>query len=329
MGKTDSLISNEKRLNTLKSMLLLMKQKGVALITVLLVVALATTLAVTMMTRQQLDIRRTTHLLNGEQAYLYALGAESWAKQILWRDEKNVDHLKELWANQLPPLPILGGHLQGKIEDLQSRFNLNNLVSLAGEQDQDQVLKARVLFERLLAILELPPSIAQRVMDWIDPDTLPQVPEGAEDNVYLTKTPAYRTSNTLLSSPSELFLLIDKENYQKLLPYVCTVPTRTSVNVNTASAIMLRALVDGLSSQGAEVLTHDRDQKPFNTVQDFLVHSALAGLKVEVDNLSVSSKYFGFSVQVNIDKTKIYLDSLLHRLPQQIVVIMRSQGQEL
>lgn len=305
-----------------------MKQKGVALITVLLVVALATALAVTMMTQQQLDIRRTTHLLHGEQAYLYALGAENWAKQILWRDEKNVDHLKELWANQLPPLPILGGHLQGRIEDLQSRFNLNNLVSLAGEQDQDQVLKARALFERLLAILELPPSIAQRVMDWIDPDILPQVPEGAEDNVYLTKTPAYRTSNTLLSSPSELFLLIDKESYQKLLPYVCTVPTRTPVNVNTASTIMLRALIDGLSSQEVEVLISDRDQKPFNTVQDFLVHSALAGRKVEVDNLSVSSEYFGFSVQVTIDKTKIYLDSLLHRLPQQIEVVMRSQGRE-
>ena len=306
-----------------------MKQRGVALIMVLLVVALATSLAVTMMTQQQLDIRRTTHLLNGEQAYLYALGAESWAKQILWHDEKNVDHFKELWANPLPPLPILGGTLQGKIEDVQSQFNLNNLVQLEGEENQAQVLRDRAVFGRLLVLLDLPPSIVQHIVDWIDADTIPHLPEGAEDNAYLAKTPAYRTSNTLLSSPSELALFLDTDNYQKLLPYICTLPTRTKINVNTTSAFLLRALVDGLSLQETEMIVNHRDEKPFDTLREFLVHPALAGLKVEADSLTVSSEYFILSVQVNIDKTQITLNSLLHRTPRYMEVVMRSQGKGL
>jgi len=97
---------------------------------VLLIVALATVTAVAMTTRQQFDIRRTANLLNSEQAYLYALGGEEWAKQILLRDaaKNKFDHTKELWALPLPPTFISGGNLQGHIEDLQSRFNLNNLV---------------------------------------------------------------------------------------------------------------------------------------------------------------------------------------------------------
>jgi len=279
-----------------------------------------------MLTQQQLTIHRTANFLNGEQAYLYALGAESWVKRILWRDAKEVDHLQEEWATFLPPLPILGGHLQGRLEDLQGRFNLNNLV-LEGQPSLQDV----ALFERLLTILELPPQWAQVIVDWIDPDNNPQIPDGAEETTYLAKTPAYRTANTLLSSPSELRLLagVDKESYQKLWPHICTLPTRTLINVNTVSLPLLRALVEGLNAQEAAVLLADRQQQPFHSVRDFLVHKVLAGLRVETDRISVSSEYFLFTAQVEIDKTKAHLSSLLHRWPDRVEVVMRSQGGEL
>ena len=55
-------------------------QQGVALVTALLVVALATVAAVAMATRLHVDVRRTANLVHGEQSYAYALAAESWAQ---------------------------------------------------------------------------------------------------------------------------------------------------------------------------------------------------------------------------------------------------------
>ncbi|MEN8216147.1 MAG: type II secretion system minor pseudopilin GspK [Pseudomonadota bacterium] len=302
-----------------------MKQRGVALIIALLVVALATFAAVAMTARQQLDIRRTTNVINGEQAYMYALGGESWAKRILLRDAKNssIDSLNEVWATRLPALPIPGGTLQAQLEDLQSRFNLNNLVK-EGQSSPEDI----VLFERLLSILELSPEVAQVALDWIDSDLERRYPNGAEDNTYLIKTPAYRSSNTFFSNPSEIRLLtgFDKDSYQKLLPYISTLPTRTQINVNTAPLPVLMALVKGLSETDATALIAARDEKPFESVQDFLVHDALAGLKVEAKNLSVSSAYFLLTVQVQIDRARAQLSSVLHRLPDKVKIVMRSQG---
>jgi len=118
-------------------MKLSINQQGVALITALLVVALATIAAVAMTTRQQLDIHRTANIINGEQAYIYALGGESWIKQILLRDNNKTDSIHDLWAMPMPPLAIPGGSVQGQVEDLQSRFNLNNLVKEGQASPED------------------------------------------------------------------------------------------------------------------------------------------------------------------------------------------------
>jgi general secretion pathway protein K len=300
-------------------------QHGVALITALLVVALATLTAVAMTTRQQLDIRRTANVLNGEQAYLYALGAESWVKRILLRDAKHnqIDSFNDVWAMPLPPLPIPGGTVQGQIEDLQGRFNLNNLL----ENGQASLNDIRV-FQRLLRVLELPPELAQVIVDWIDNDLEAQIPHGAEDNTYLAKTPAYRTSNTLFSSPTEIRLLagFDQETCQKLLPYLSTLPTRTQINVNTAPLPILMALAEGMSDSDASTLIADREKKPFESTQDFIIHNALAGLKIETTHISVSSAYFLLNAEVEIERARAQLNSLLYREGNKINIIMRSQA---
>jgi general secretion pathway protein K len=113
------------------------EQTGVALITVLLIVFLASTAAVSLASVQQLTLRRSTLLLHREQARLYALGAEQWAAAILKRDQQNnqdnVDDLSEPWANLPPSLPIEGGKISGRIQDLQGRFNLNNILKSASQ----------------------------------------------------------------------------------------------------------------------------------------------------------------------------------------------------
>src|SRR5215208_3086523 len=129
------------------------KSQGVALITALLIVALATVAATSFATQQQLDIRRTGNLIDGDQAWAYAEGGEAWAKLILQRDTKDdqqansnpddqqansnpddqqansaTDDLTEPWAQPLPPIKLVGGYMIGRITDAQARLNLNNLV---------------------------------------------------------------------------------------------------------------------------------------------------------------------------------------------------------
>jgi general secretion pathway protein K len=296
-------------------------QRGVALIIALLVVAIVTLVAVTMANRQQLDIRRTANLLHYEQAYLYALGAESWVRRILRDDDKTFDGLTDVWAMQLPSLPIPGGRLQGRVLDLQGRFNLNNLI-LSDKPEADFLF-----FENLLTVLELPTSLADVIVDWIDNDETARAPEGAEDNVYLIKTPAYRAANTLLSDPSEIRLLAGFEEaatYEKLLPYVSTLPTYTPLNINTASLPLLVAL--GLDAAKAETLIHQVQQKPFQSLQDFLTHDLFANVTVNAHLITVASHYFLLTTHVQIERGKAHLNSLLHRTLETTEVLMRSQS---
>ncbi|HMR02250.1 MAG TPA: type II secretion system minor pseudopilin GspK [Candidatus Competibacter phosphatis] len=115
-------------------------QAGVALITVLLIVFLASVTATSLATLQQLAIRRSTVLQHQQQARLYTLGLEQWAMVILARDrqENKIDHPNETWAKLPLVLPVEGGELSGRLSDLQGCFNLNNLwQSAPGGQSPD------------------------------------------------------------------------------------------------------------------------------------------------------------------------------------------------
>ena len=211
----------------------LSKNKGVALVTALLVVSLAATAALTLSARQQFDIRRTANLINGDQAWLYAKGAEAWSMAILMRDleDNNTDSLQDTWAQTLPPIELPGGFMTGEIEDLHSRLNLNNLVQ---NKKSDPLTFSR--FQRLLAVLELEPELAQAVVDWMDDNIDALTPDGAEDDYYLGLEYPYLAANRKLVSVSELRLIkgIDQKIYERLSPYVTALPERTAINVNTA-----------------------------------------------------------------------------------------------
>ena len=111
------------------------KSRGIALITAMLITALATMVAANLAWDNALDVRRTMVLLNRDQAIQVALGAESWVIGILHQDleDSQTDHLAEIWATELPGLPIEGGEVFGVVTDLQGRFNVNNLIDQNGE----------------------------------------------------------------------------------------------------------------------------------------------------------------------------------------------------
>ncbi len=301
------------------------RNRGVALLTVLLVVALATTTAVAMASRQQLDIRRTENTLYQGQALMYLYGVETWSQQFLADDRRDneIDHNGEDWATRLPPLPVEGGQVQGFLEDLQGRFNLNTL-----NQSGDTGKLARERFERLLRQLDLNTEMISTILDWLDADIEARFPAGAEDDYYLGLDPAYRTANQNMLSPSELLLLKDlnKEIYDKLRPFVTTLPANTAININTASVEVLLSLADDLSKSEIESLVKKREDKAYKSVEDFLAEDMFAGKNIPLEGLSVNSDYFLLHAQADIGHVQQTLISIFVRDKEgRIQTILRSE----
>ncbi len=301
-----------------------MRQRGVALVTALLVVALATTAAVSMVARQQVDIRRTGNLLEGEQAYLYLLGIEDWAAQILRDDRKDndTDHLNEDWTTILPPIEVEGGQVGGFLEDLQGRFNINNLV----ENDQISGPDLRH-FRRLLAALSLDAELAEPIADWLDSDINVLVPSGAEDDSYLSRDPAYRTANGPMVDVSELRLVagVDTDTWEALAPYVTALPKRTEINVNTAPLPVMMSLAAGLTEADAEALVAARGDEGFQSANDFFKQQAVAGRK-NLAKITVSSNWFGIHGDVEVGRIRLRMHSTLWRDADGSRILRRAQG---
>jgi general secretion pathway protein K len=267
-------------------------------------------------------------LLYRDQAVQVALGAESWIQSILRDDlsETDTDHLGEIWASELPGLPVqseaVQGELFGSIEDLQSRFNVNNLIDQDGEIDDFAVEQ----FQRLLQVLEIDPRFAGIAADWIDANREAAFPDGAEDAIYTGFVPAYRTANMPLSNASELAALegMDKETFDRLLPHIVALPGRTGINVNTATAAVLQSLDENLTESDVEGLISERENGGFADVQN--TFSTLVTPEV-LPLIEETTSYFQLKVVVQIATVRIMYFSTLQRGPRgDVVPILRSFG---
>ena len=309
------------------------RQQGVALITVLLVVALVTAAAADMTGRHQLDLRRTGNRLSLAQAHQIALGGEAWAIAALARDRRGrardwkktyireqqgentkVDSRDEDWAQPLPPIPIEGGQVAGRITDAQARFNVNALVT-GGRVNA----LALARFERLLARAGVDVEVATAVIDWIDADDETTGPGGAEDDYYSVLEQPYRTANQPLAKASELRLVrgIDAAAWRALAPHVTALPTATAINVNTAGSLVLQAVVPTLDESGAEQLVTSAGEQPFTTVAEFLDHPLVAEAggeaAIQPEGLAVESHYFRVRADVRMGSLEYTLYSWLER----------------
>jgi general secretion pathway protein K len=301
------------------------RQRGVAILTAMLVVALGTMIAVNLMWKASLDLRRTTSALAADQGLMYLQGAEAWAGDILRQDQVDSiesDHLGEIWAAELPPIPVDGGVISGRVEDLQGRFNINNLVTPQGEEDEI----ARRQFERLLEMLELDPSLAGVAVDWLDPDSETKFPFGAEDDVYSGFDPPYRASNTVITSPSELMAMsgFELESYRLLLPYVTALPSGTTLNVNTASDVLLASLSDDIDLSRGAALIEERGGADFPDISASFQGDVEPEVLQRIDGVS---QYFLLTASVAIGTNQFTMYSVLQRDNSGIVrAIFRSLG---
>ena len=311
----------------------IIRQRGVAIITALLIVAIATTVSVTISTRLQLDVRRTGNVIAGDQAYLYSIAAESWSQRILKQDRKDneIDHLGEDWAIELPPLPVEGGYIQGKLTDLQSCININSLLDNSTDTNAASGTKlARARMERLLTNMKIDKAYTQAIIDWIDSDLQTTIPDGAEDVSYMHLEQPYRTANTAMHSISELRLIKgfeDPQVYAAVLPHVCAVGVKTSININTATAEVLRSLADDLTDSDIEKIIEQRNDTAFSNISEFTSFSNLKEKIASTEGLSVDTEYFMLQTESTIGQVRVITYSIIHRsIDGSTTVIARSQG---
>ncbi len=288
-----------------------LRQRGVAIVLAMGVVALAALSATAILVSQSTWARQVELTADYVQAQSVLQAGADWSRALLADDRRvsNVDHLGEPWALRLPPMPVDNGELLGHIEDQQAAFNLNNLVT-DGKLNVTQLEH----FRRLLSILSLPAELADALADWIDLDSEPQPRGGAEDAYYLAHQPPYLAANRPLIDLSELALVrgFDDNVRARLRPFVTALPQATPVNINTASAEVIAAVIDGLDLGGAQTMVTQRDRSYFRDPAEFL-NRLPTGITAQAQDISVSSDFFLATLRVTIGGAQARGAALLWR----------------
>jgi general secretion pathway protein K len=331
-----------------KRMTIMKKQRGVALIIALILVALATILATKLTFDGFLEQRRAIGVLAAEQALQFGMGAEALAADVLAQDLQNSAQLTTLsapWAQPTQAMPITPqdnpegepiGTLQGELEDMQGRFNLNNLAQATQSAGAQANLNAMAedpeplaQFQRLLALVGLETKWAGMARDWIDTDDVPGSPDGAEDQVYTSQVPPYRTGNWPMMSPTELMNLpgFGADRYRKIAPYVTALPTATaSINICTAPAPVLESMAANMGEYTPQVLAEGRKSGCFPDMNSFtnVLGKSAATLR---GRYGTNSQYFRLTTHVTLGTTEFTLYSLLKRTDGgKITPLLRSFG---
>lgn len=332
------------------------------MITALMIVAIAVTVVASIFVQQRYSIRLTRNFQDLEQTYQYAYAAEDWAGVLLKRDAQLNEHDSAFdnWDRKnLRPFEIDNddgeqiGIMRIEIEDMQGRFNLNNLVkkpppaenqatdqngyqnnpqNREADQPRETVVRA---FQALLRQNDLPTDFSNAVVDWIDADDQ-TLESGAESEYYLSLDPPYEASNAFMVDPGELHKIKmegvkdskqQAKQLEPLLSYVATLPTPTTINVNTASKAVL--LASGMQPRQADMIISLRQSQPIPDLNSLnqLTGNTL-GLDAQIaELLGFESNYFRLAGEVRLGKSRLFLNSLLFRSPAgEVRVIMRQSS---
>jgi type II secretory pathway component PulK len=308
-------------------------QAGVALLTILGMVALATILAATIAKRQTNTAENTGYLMRQNQSLLYAKSAEAFFSELLNQDSDNgnsVDHLQENWAKPMPPFPVEDGSVSGRLIDESGKFNLNNLVKVDGNQVDES---ARRWFEKLLQRVGLPAELSQAVIDWQDSNDETMGAMGAESNYYQGLDPAYLTPNTKFHSVEELKLVrgFEGKNFDLIRPYVTALPEQTKINMNTAPALLLASIDPKVDVRAIEqeLKTKQTNLTYFNNVDDLWKLNVFSSIEEQSKNdaatfLDSKSNFFVAQIEVVLSDRKRQFTSLMMRKDKQVTVYSRS-----
>lgn len=283
--------------------------RGAVLISVILLVALAASIAGFIASQQSLWVRQVENLTARAQAGVLARAGIDLARDWLHSQKTSIDKASGAnWAIKLPPLPVESGYLTGELRDQQGRLNLNIIVDGAPRSDY-------AALARLFALLALDPRPLAALRDWLDADE-EVTPNGAESQAYLARDPAYRSANQPLTSIESLYRVsgFNDKIIDSIRPYVAVLPAGVKLNLNTASAEVLAARF-GLPLTDAKTLVLSRDQARFTSMEDFIARVPLVHRDkiTEQGTLTMTSEYFLATARTEIANANVAYRALLQR----------------
>jgi general secretion pathway protein K len=288
-----------------------MKPRGAALILAMLVAALAATVAVALAAAQQRWFADVANRRDQVQAQSLALAGVQWARQILQDDTRTgtLDFLGEPWSYPLPPTPIANGSIEGRIEDAQGRFNLNNLV-----QDGPAGEAEKMRFARLFAAKGVSGGFTDALADWIDEDAQRR-PNGAEDADYAQVAASALAANAPLVRGAELALVRggNARTWAALAPDVAALPAGTLLNINTANPEVIAAAIPALAGDKLASFVAERARKPFTTMAEVRERMARDVPLPPGATFAFSSSYFLVTVRSQQGDAVAQARALLHR----------------
>ncbi|MBY0520183.1 MAG: type II secretion system minor pseudopilin GspK [Sphingomonas sp.] len=316
-------------------------ERGAALLTVLLLVAVIAVLAGHALERMRLATRLGANAIAIEQARAFAMAAETAAmvriNTVLARDAARVT-LQGDWAGKPYPLPIPGGLATATVTDGGNCFNLNGLVQ---PSDVDSFVDRPASIDQFVAlmrVIDIPEpqarTIAASAADWIDTDNVRQ-PDGAEDADYTGGNPRYLPANTLMTDPSELRAVkgVTPALYAKLRPWVCTLPVArpTRINVNTLlpeQAPLLAMLLPGTLDLGrARAVLLDRPPQGFTSTVAFWQRAVAKGVTAGPETqqqTAITTQWFGLKIDVTLGETQLTQTALIDATEPPVRLVSRA-----
>lgn len=319
-------------------------EKGAALMTVLLMVTVLSTIAVAMLDDMRFAIRRQANIDTAAQAEWYMLGTEGLAKEVLvksWQASPGRARLSDPWARAGLRFPVEGGMITGQIADASNCFNVNSLVEHRGQGGYQRRDAGVAAYQALLAALDFDEAesalLADALADWIDSDNNP-AGQGAEDYHYSGLKPPYRAANRLMADLSELRAVrgYQPDIYQTVRPHLCAHPdtSPSPLNINTLNAgdapLLAMALGGDVTLSMARDLILTRPEDGYVSIQAFLGQQLLAGVAVAPDaaaGLALSTRYYLLSAEVRYHEAYRRMASLF-RIDGagQVILISRQWG---
>ena len=318
------------------------KQRGAALLIVLMVVALVAIIASEMGARLQLQVQRASNIKSSNQAYWYAKSAEEYARMslvTLMEETGDKITLNQPWAQEFE-YPMEEGGIRVNLEDMQSCFNINalpnaNQTNVNGQQPTE----AMNAFARLLQLTneEIPSftvdTVRDSLADWLDSDDRMRI-YGAEDSEYASRAFPYLAANGQMSSQSELRLIngVEAEWLEELLPQVCVIPDNDQlvINVNTLSeerAPVLAALT-GLSLSQASSIIAARPLDGWDDVNTFLAEPDIAALNLQPEQtqwFSVTTEYFILHTKSRYNEATFAMTTVLNAASSGKIAVLRRE----
>lgn len=285
--------------------------RGAAVVLAMLLAALSATIAVTLFADQQRWTRAVLLRRDQVQAQALAMAGVQWARQILDTSgrPKAVDHLGEPWAVNLPPIPLENGEIRGTIADATGRLNVNALGMSTAESDPEWDRIARLFTQR-----GGPVDALATIADWTDVDSTVRA-KGAEDVAYSELTPPGVAANVPVLRVAELTAVrgVDAARLASVAPFLIALPPGTTVNLNTAPAEVLAAIIPDLRSDALGSLLKSRAQRPFTSLGDFRSRLPTGASLPNEAGLAVRSDYFLVTVEARQGAATARARALLRR----------------